>query len=162
MYPHNIKHVNNDTVQLEAPEYDPDRDSNNNNTHQKPICAMGSTDQTSNYEWNIPIYYMPTALSQTPRSLGTPHPKPTGLMHPPSRYLRYLPTTTDIPPEVEYHKRTAIHIAQEDVPELEEDEDQQDYINNHHLITHHNTHQESERITREYTERLQDLNDQQY
>ena len=72
-------------------------------------------------------------------------------------------TTTDQPPEVEYCERTAPYTAQrEDPPELEEDEDQQEYTNNCHLIIHHNTHQESERIRREYTERLQDLDDLQY
>ena len=63
--------------------------------------------------------------------------------------------TTDQPPEVEYHERITPYTAQrEDPPELEEDEDQQEYTDNHHLIIHHNTHQESEHIRREYTERL--------
>ena len=51
---------------------------------------------------------------------------------------------------------------EEDIPELEEDKDQQEHTIDRHLITHHNTHQESERIRTEYTKRLQDLDDQQY
>ena len=51
----------------------------------------------------------------------------------------------------------------EEVPEIEEDKDEYEYgNNNHHLITHHNTHQESERIRREYSAKLQDLEHQQY
>ena len=46
--------------------------------------------------------------------------------------------------------------------EIEEDKHDQDHIDDCHLITHHNTHRESERIRQEYMERLQDLNDQQY
>ena len=55
------------------------------------------------------------------------------------------------------------YTAQEqDIPEIEEDEHDQDHIDDCYLITHHNTHWESERIRQEYKGRLQDLNDQQY
>ena len=50
----------------------------------------------------------------------------------------------------------------EDIPDIEEDEHNQQNTEHHHLITHNNTHQESEWIRQEYTEKLQDLDDQQY
>ena len=71
--------------------------------------------------------------------------------------------TTDVPPEVEYRRRNAIYTANgEEVPEIEEDEEEPEHLNNsHHLITHHNTHQESKRIRR-YSAKLQNLDNQQY
>ena len=107
---------------------------------------------------------MPTTLGQTPHSQGTDKVPKTDWPDAPTTLIPWISsTTTDLPPEVKYHKRTTIYTAkEEDIPELEEDEDQQEYNNNHHLITHLNTHQESERMKREYTERLQDLDDQQY
>ena len=51
----------------------------------------------------------------------------------------------------------------EEIPQLEEEEEEQDdspYFDN--LITHHNTHQESEHIHQEYSTQLQDLDDNQY
>ena len=54
MYLHNTEHANNDTVQLEAPEYDLDIDGNNNDTLQNPVHTTVSTNWTSEYEQNIP------------------------------------------------------------------------------------------------------------
>ena len=72
--------------------------------------------------------------------------------------------TADAPPEVAYHRKTTIYMVdRQEVPEIEEDKDEHKYDNNNcHLIMHHNTHQESERIRREYSAKLQDLEDQQY
>ena len=71
-------------------------------------------------------------------------------------------TTPDQPPKVEYQPKTTNHSPQEqDVPEIEEDKDYQDHIDDRYIITHHNTHQENKRIRQKYTERLQDLSDQQ-
>ena len=58
--------------------------------------------------------------------------------------------------------KESIQPREKTPPELEEDEHQQEDIDNCHLIIYHNTHQESEHIRREYTERLQDLDDPQY
>ena len=52
--------------------------------------------------------------------------------------------------------------SKEDIPDIEEDEHDQQNTEHRHLITHHNTHKESERIRREYTQKLQDLDDQLY
>ena len=47
--------------------------------------------------------------------------------------------------KVVYHDRA-------EVPEIKEEEYEQEYdINSNNFITHHNTHQESERIRREYS-----------
>ena len=54
-------------------------------------------------------------------------------------------------------------INSEEVPQLEEDWDNGQFINaDTNLISRHNTHSESERIRKEYTEHLLDLSDNQY
>ena len=62
---------------------------------------------------------------------------------------RVSSTTMDTLPEVVYHHRTTTYTADRvEVPEIEEEEEyEQEYnISSNNLITHHNTHQESERI----------------
>ena len=48
------------------------------------------------------------------------------------------------------------------IPELEEDSDQDQFADLDTFITHHNTHQESERIQQEYFATLQNLSDDEY
>ena len=51
----------------------------------------------------------------------------------------------------------------EEVLDIEEEEyEQEQGISNNNLITHHNTHQESEQICWEYSTQLQDLEVTQY
>ena len=48
------------------------------------------------------------------------------------------------------------------IPELEEDSDQDQFTDLDTVITHHNTHQESEQIGQEYFATLQTLSDDEY
>ena len=48
------------------------------------------------------------------------------------------------------------------IPELEEDSDQDQFTDHDTVITHHNTHQESEQIGQEYFATLQTLSDDEY
>ena len=72
-------------------------------------------------------------------------------------------TTLDQPPEVTYN-RCQIQPSSVDleIPKLEEDSDQDQFTDLDNLITHHNTHQESERIQQEYFTTLQNLSDDEY
>ena len=72
-------------------------------------------------------------------------------------------TTSDQPPEVMYN-RCQIQLSSVDleIPELEEDSDQDQYADLDNFITHHNTHQESERIQQEYFTTLQNLSADKY
>ena len=56
-------------------------------------------------------------------------------------------TTSDQPPEVTCN-RHQIQLSSVDleIPQLEEDSDQDQFADLNNFITHHNTHQESERI----------------
>ena len=62
------------------------------------------------------------------------------------------------------HQSTSRHnINSEENPQLEEDWDNGQFANiDTNLINRHNTHSESERIRKEYTEHLLDLSDNQY
>ena len=52
----------------------------------------------------------------------------------------------DQPPEVHYIRKASAKITNnQEIPDIEEDE-QNDNTSYHHLMTHHNTFQESERI----------------
>ena len=72
-------------------------------------------------------------------------------------------TTSDQPPEVTYN-RCQIQPSTVDlkIPELEEDSDQDQFIDLDTFITHHNMHQESEQIQQEYFTTLQNLSDNEY
>ena len=164
MYPHNNKHTNTDTVQLEVPEYDLDINSNNNDTLHNPICATVSKNQTGEYEHNIPTLLDVSSPEPDTMQFSDNLPKTDWPNAPTIQIPSVSSMTVDAPPEVVYHHRMIVYMAdRQEVPEIEEDNDEHKHHNNNrHLITHHNTHQESERIRREYSTKLQDLDDQQY
>ena len=90
---------------------------------------------------------MTATLNQIPPHFTKTTPKTDWPDAPTIQILRVSLTTTDSPPEVTYHQRTTIYtVDREEILDIkEEDEDQQEHdtaINS--LITHHNTHQESE------------------
>ena len=69
----------------------------------------------------------------------------------------------DQPPEVKCIRKVSTKLMKkEDIPDIKEDKHDNCNAEYHHLITHHNTFQQSERIRQEYTDKLQDLNDNQY
>ena len=67
-----------------------------------------------------------------------------------------------------YHRCTTLHtVDDEEIPYLEEEEEeeeehQDDSPHSDNLLTHHNTHQESECICQEYLAQLPNLDDNQY
>ena len=163
MYPHNNNHSNTDTVQLEAPDYDPDINCNNNNTHHNPTCIMVSTNATAEYEQNIPKL-LDASSSKPDTTQFNDNLHETNWPDAPTIQIPSVSSmTVDALPEVVYHCRTTVcMVDRQEVPEIEEDDEHEYNNNNHHLITHHNTHQESERNRREYSTKLQDLDNQQY
>ena len=75
----------------------------------------------------------------------------------------------DFPEDIQDHTTEQSQITSgysidpEEIPELEEDWDNDQFADaDTNLIYKHNTHSESERIRREYTQRLLDLSDNQY
>ena len=146
MYPHNKELLQIDTVQLKAPEYDPDIDGDKD-LHTSNRHATVSVN--SILEDNHSISDLIDDSSTNPDTT-TYHQDPikTDLPDAPTvQILHVSSTTTDLPPEVTYYRRIMVYTAEgEEIPDIEEeDKDKQEHssgINN--LITHHNTHQESE------------------
>ena len=88
--------------------------------------------------------------------------KPIGLI-PAIQIPGISSTTSDQPPEVTYNKcQIQPSTVDLEIPELEEDSDQDQFADLDTFITHHNTHQESERIRQEYLATLQNLSDDEY
>ena len=61
-----------------------------------------------------------------------------------------------------HQNATKYHVYSDKIPELEEDWDNGQFDAESTLMTHHNTHSESERIRQDYTQQLLDLTDNQY
>ena len=164
MYPHSNDHSHTDTVHWEAPDYDLDIDGNCSDTPHNPRCVIVLINDTIEDEQSIPKLLD----ASSPKPVTTTfhlHPSQTNWPDAPTIQIpRVSSTSTDAPPEVVYHCRTTVYTADgEEVLEIEEDEYNQEYDNSgNHFITHHNTHQESERIRRKYSAQLQDLEDQQH
>ena len=141
MYPHQT-----DTVQINAPEYDPGIDGDNQtNTHNSRVTVSVQGTLNTSQQSSISEDDNRTA----PDNITTPqNQQETDWPEAPAiQILGISSTTSDQPPEVTYN-RCQIQPSSVDleIPELEEDSDQDQFVDPDNLITPHNTHQESERI----------------
>ena len=91
MYSHSSEQLHTDTVQLEAPDYDPNIDGNNDSP-SNPRCTTVSVNDILEDNQSIPELIddsndEPDATTFHPKTFPL---KLIGLMLPPSRYLMYL------------------------------------------------------------------------
>ena len=141
MYPHQT-----DTVQINAPEYNPDIDGDNQpNTHNSrgTISVQGTL--------NIPqeSSVLEDDNSTAPDNITTSqNQQETNWPEAPTiQILGVSSTTSDQSQEVMYNRcQIQPSSADLEIPELEEDSDQDQFTDTDNLITHHNTHQESKWI----------------
>ena len=141
MYPHQT-----DTVHINTPEYDPDIDRDNQpNTEKKheTVSVQGTlntSQESSILEDDNSI--APDNITTSENQQETDWPDAPAIQIP-----GVSSTTLDQPPEVMYN-RCQIQPSAVDlkIPELEEDSDQDQFTDLDTFKTHHNTHQESERI----------------
>ena len=141
MYPHQT-----DTVQINAPEYGPNIDGDNQpNTDKKhaTVSVQGTLDtsqESSILEDDNNIAPDNSTTSQNQQETDWPDA-------PTIQILGISSTTSDQPPEVMYN-RCQIQPSTVDleIPELEDNSDQDQFADLDTFITHHNTHQERERI----------------
>ena len=157
MYPHQT-----DTVQINALEYDLDIDGDNQpNTHNSRVTISGQGTLNTPQESSILEGDNNTALDNITtfqNQQETNWPEASTI-----QILGISSTTSDQPPEVMYNRHQIQPSSTDlEIPELEEDSDQHQFTDPDNLITHHNTHQESERIRHEYFTTLQDLSDDEY
>ena len=141
MYPHQT-----DTVQINTLQYDPDIDWDNQpNTDNR--CVTVSVQGTLNTSQKLSILEDDNSIA--PNNITTPqNQQETNWPDAPTTQIPGVSSTTlDQPPEVTYN-RCQIQLSSVDleIPELEEDSDQDQFADLDTFITHHNTHQESERI----------------
>ena len=141
MYPHQI-----DTVQINAPEYDPDIDRDNqSNTDKRHVMlsvqgTLNTSQESSVLEDDNSIAPDNITISQNQQETDWPDA-------PAIKIPGIYSTTSDQPPEVMYNRcQTQPSSVDLEIPELEEDSDQDQFSDIDTFITHHNTHQESEWI----------------
>ena len=139
MYPHQT-----DTVQIDAPEYNPDIDRDNQpNTDKKhaTVSVQGTLEmisESSVLEDDDSIAPENNTASQNQQETNWPDA-------PAIQIPGVSSTTSDQLPEGMYNRRQVQPSAVDlKIPELEDDSDQDQFADLDTFITHHNTHQESE------------------
>ena len=157
MYPHQT-----DTVQINAPEYDPDIDGDYQpNTDKKHTTVsvqgtLNTSQESSILEDDNSIAPDNSTTSQNQQETDWPDV-------PAIQIPGVSSTTSDQPPEVMYNRcQVQPSTVDLEIPELEEDSDQDQFTDLDTFITHHYTHQESEWIGQEYFATLQNLSDNKY
>ena len=137
MYPHQT-----DTVQINALEYDPDIDGDNQPTTDKKhatVSVQGTLEMIP--ESSI----LEDDNSIAPENITAPqNQQETNWPDAPTIQIPGVSTTSDQPPEVTYN-RHQVQPSTVDlkIPELEDDSDEDQFADLDTFITHHNTHQES-------------------
>ena len=135
MYPHQT-----DTVQINAPEYNPDIDRDNQPNTDKRHITVSVQGTLNLLEDDNSIAPDKTTTSQNQQETDWPDA-------PTIQIPGISSTTSDQPPEVTYNRHQIQSSTVDlEIPELEEDSDQDQFADLDSFITHHNTHQESERI----------------
>ena len=141
MYPHQT-----DTVQINALEYDPDIDRDDQpNTDKRHVTVsvqgtLNTSQESSVLEDDNSIALDNITTSQNQQETDWPDA-------PTIQILGVSSTTSDRPPEVMYNRCQIQPSAVDlEIPKLEEDSDQDQFTDLHTFITHHNTHQESKQI----------------
>ena len=157
MYPHQ-----SDTVQIDAPENDPDIDRDNQpNTEKKhkTVSVQGTLEtipESSELEDDNSI---------APENKTVPqNQQETNWSDAPAIQIPGVSlTTSDQPPEVTYNScQVQPSTVDPEIPELEDDLDQDQFADLDTFMTHHNTHHASKQIQQEYSATLQNLSDDEY
>ena len=141
MYPHQT-----DTVQINAPEYNPDIDGDiQPNTHNSRVTV--SVQGTLNTPQESSVLEDDNSTAPDNITTSQNQQETDGLEAPTVQIPGISSTTSDQPPEVTYNRHQIQPSSTDlEIPELEEDSDQYQFPDPDNLITHHNTHQESEWI----------------
>ena len=107
---------------------------------------------------------MTIALPLEPIQTNKITKKLIGLMLPPPPVqIPRFSSSTAQPPEQGHNRCQAQASAENfELPELEENSEEEQFVDFDSFMAHHNTHQASEHIRQEYFSHLQDLDDDQY
>ena len=150
-----------DTVQIEAPEFDPDIDGNSPVSTDKkhkivPVQGtLATIPETSESEDDNSTAPGTNTDQQNYQETNWPDA-------PPMQIPRVSSLTAQLP-EQGYNRCQAQPTKENfKIPELEENLEEEQFIDFDSFMTHHNTHQASEHIRQEYFSHLQYLDDDQY
>ena len=150
-----------DTVQIETPEYDPDIDRENQlNTDEKhkTVSVQGTLElipEPSEPEDDNSIAPENNMVQQDQQETNWPDA--------PAIQIPGVSSTTDQSLEVTYNRRQVQpSTVDPKIPVLEDDSDPDQFADLDTYMTHHNTHQTSERIRKEYSAILHNLSNDEY
>ena len=138
MYPHQ-----SDRVQIDAPEYDPDIDGDN----QPDTDKKHKTESIQGTLEMIPESFKPEDDNSIAPEDNTvqQNQQETNWPDTPTVQIPGVSSTTDQPPEVTYNRHQVQPSAVDpEIPVLEDDSDQDQFADLDTFMTHHNTHHASE------------------
>ena len=150
-----------DSVQIEAPEFDPDIDGDSpastDEKHEKvPVqWTLATIPETSETEDDNSIAPGTNTHQQNYQETDWPDA-------PPLQKPRVPSLTAQLPEQGHNRHQTQPSTENFEIPELEENSEEEQFADFDSFMTHHNTHQASEHIRQEYFSHLQDLDDDQY
>ena len=150
-----------DTVQIEAPEFDPDIDGDSPpSIDKKPseVMIQGTLPTTPEVtEPKDDNSLTPGTTTQQPISQETDWPDAIPVQIP------RISSSTAQPEEQRCNRCQAqYHTENFEIPELEENSEEEQFTDFDSFMAHHNTYQASEHIRQEYHSHLQDLDHNQY
>ena len=144
-----------DTVQIEAPEFDPDidRDSPESTDERHEIAPVQGTlatiPEVSEPEDDNSIAPGTKTDQQTYQETDWPDASPVQIPR--------VSSSTAQPPEQGHNRHQAQPSTQNlEIPELEENSEEEQFADFDSFMAHHNTHQASEHIWQEYFSHLQE------
>ena len=149
------------TVQIEALEYDPDIDGNN----QSNIDEKHKTASVQGTLEPIPEPSEPEDVNSIAPGNNTVQQdqQETDWPDTPTIQIPGVSSTTDQPPEVMYNRHQVQPFEVDpELPVLEDDSDPDQFPDFDAYMTHHNTYHASERIRKEYSATLHNLSNNEY
>ena len=152
--PHPTKHMNTgDIIQIDAPDFDPDIDSRlPTKGHKERQGSDSFIQHFSGESEKSKVPASPQQVAEVDWPDAVPVEIPLQLDQDNDHNIRVSPTSRET-------NFSEIPQMESDIDEEEEEgqfEDLQTYL------THHNTYQESQNISKEYRKRLLDLNNERY
>ena len=154
-------HMNQgDTVQIEAPDFDPDFDGVSSlSTDEKPneLMIQGTLSPTPAVTEPEDDSLTPATTIQQLTSQKTDWPDAIPVQIP------WVSSSTAQPEEQEIIRSQARYNSESfEIPELEDNSEEEQFANLESYLAHHNTYKASQHIHQEYRSHLHDLDNNQY
>ena len=151
-------HMNQgDTVQIEAPDFDPHIDGvSSHSTDEKPneLMIQGTSSPTPEVTEPEDDGLTPATMIQQLTSQDTDWPDAIPMQN---------PSSTVQPKEIGHSRSQAQYPSKNiEIPDLEENSEEEQFADLESYLAHHNTYKASQHIRQEYRSHLHALDDDQY